>query len=251
LTSTNYRLALALTAVLFGGLPKAAHAQADIPFEVRLTKSAGPVNVTTGDGKARGKPPVYNPFIFEEGDYITTGSSATVDLSFSGGTLIRLGPKSALKLARLSDADSQLFLKAGVLLAKVQYEKNKGQQFKVITPSAVATVKGTEFVIEENGSYARIGVLDEGHVSVTARGFKKDVLMHFNQETQVPRGLSPRDAHVLEHLYHYKPAMADMRQRIKIIRKHWTVLTPEQRRHIRAAWEKRHAVSLPRRRLKR
>ena len=82
----------------------------------------------------------------------------------------------------------------------MQFEKSDGNQFRVVTPSAIATVRGTELVVEESGVHTRIAVLDEGHVLVTAPGFKKAVMLHFNQETQVTHGLSPQDEHVLDRL---------------------------------------------------
>ena len=75
------------------------------------------------------------------------------------------------------------------------------------------------------------------------------VMLHFNQETEVQQGQPPKEARTLQRFYHYKPLMGEMRQRIKYVRKHWDVLTPEQRQLVRAAWIKTHPPRVKRRRL--
>src|SRR6185295_1708936 len=114
---------------------------------------------------------LYSPLVLEEGDFIKTGSSSTAEIAIAGGTLLRLEPESAMRFSQLSPKTIELILKSGVLLARVRFDKEAGAQFRVVTPSAIATVRGTEFVIEETGSRARIAVLDEGHVAVTAPHF--------------------------------------------------------------------------------
>ena len=206
------------------------------PPDIRLTQTTGQVLITIATGKAKGPPPSVLPFALAEGDLVKTASSSTAEIAFAEGTLIRIGPESALRLKALSPKRIVLVLKSGVLLAKVHFEKSEGSTFQVLTPSALVTVRGTEFVVEESGARARIGVLDEGHVAVTAPGFKKEVVMHFNQETSVTRGLSPRNATVLERLYRHKIQMGQMRERLSDLRKHWETPSAGQLQSIRDAW---------------
>src|SRR5258708_25994365 len=163
------------------------------PMDVRLTGIQGDVAVTTLDGDVKGPPPSYGALCLEEGDSIRTQAGASAEIAFKDGSLIRLEENTAVHLRRLSPQNTFLALQNGVLLAKVQFEKKEGQQFSVVTPSAVAAVRGTEFVVEETGSITRVGVLDEGHVVVQSPGFKKEIVMHCNQETQVKPGTPPRD----------------------------------------------------------
>jgi hypothetical protein len=205
-------------------------------MDVRLALVQGNVVIVSPDHKAEGPPPVYGNLLLLEGDTIRTRHKSVAEIAFVDGTLIRLEEDSALHLRRLQPKRIGMTLYYGTLLAKVQFEKKEGAQFSVRTPSSITTVTGTEFVVEENGSLAHIGVLDEGHVAVTAPGFKKEVILHFNQETQVKQGRAPRDSHVIERMYHHKITMGDMRARIRTLRKTWKNIPLSRCAQLRKAW---------------
>jgi hypothetical protein len=211
--------------------------------DVRLTATSGSVQVEAKgpkDRKVLGPPPIYSPLLLQDGDIVRTARGSSAEIAFAEGTLLHLHENSALHIRQILPKSTLLTLYYGTLLAKVEFEKNEGQVFAVNTPSARATVTGTEFVVEESGGLSHIAVLDEGHVTVTARGYKKQVVMHFNQETQVKQGLPPRDAHVLERMYHYKIEMGDMRAHLKAVHKDWKKFTAEQLSRLRAAWIHQH-----------
>jgi ferric-dicitrate binding protein FerR (iron transport regulator) len=215
--------------------------------DARLLQWRGDVQLHTLDKNAAGGAmPAWLPLL--EGDVLETGKDGVAEISLDGSTLLHLDPASKLVIKNLSTRDTRFRLSYGILVAKVKFEKKEGDQLVVVTPSALAQVRGTEFVIEETGDRARIAVLDEGHVAVTAPHYRKEVVMHFNQEVQVNRGHSPENSHVLERLYHYKVLMSQMRQRNKINRKRWYAMTPHHRELVRAAWVKTHAPKRPSRR---
>jgi len=127
----------------------------------------------------------------------------------------------------------------------VNFDKHAGAQLSVETPSAVVAVRGTEFVVQQENSGSQVGVLDEGHVAVRSPGSSEEVMLHFNQETRVRYGQLPERAQTLEHLYHYKLQMGQMRTRLRLLHKHWNALRPSQRNSVRRAWLKTHARSRP------
>jgi hypothetical protein len=215
------------------------------PYEARLTQHTGDIIVRSQDNLVKG-PPLRNVTPLNEGDWVFVGRKGFADVSFTNGTLVRLNENTALRLRRIAEKDTLMILAYGTLLSKVQFEKGAGIKFTVLSPNAMATVHGTEFVFEDLGSRAWIGVLDEGHVLAKTRGFKKQVMMHFNQETLVHRGLPPQNAQVLEHLYHYKIEMANIRSRLRGVRKQWKEISVEQRKRLRAAWERSNRSPVPR-----
>jgi hypothetical protein len=219
--------------------------QAGAPFaEARLTQADGDVSVLTSSGDAQGHT-VPGEMLLVEGDQVSVGSQGGAEISLDGLTLVHLEAGSTMRIKSLEAKNIVLGLDSGTLLAKVKFEKKLGASFSVETPTLVAAVRGTELVVQQEFAGARVGVLDEGHVLVTGRGSKEHVLLHFNQETDVHRGLPPEKPHHLQYLYHYKLEMSKMRDRIKYLRKHWYALTPEQRQMVRDAWVKTHPRIIP------
>jgi hypothetical protein len=209
--------------------------------DVRLTETGGKVTLTLGGCQGE---PIQGELPLAEGDMIQTGTTGYAEISIDGTTLVRVEPDSTLRIRRLSPKRILLGLRSGVVLAKVNFDKKAGATFVIFTPVASASVRGTEFVIVQKGNKAHVGVLDEGHVAVTAPGFKKEVMLRFNQETTIQKGSPPADLKVLERLYSYKNTMSDMRQRIKTVRKQGT-LTIEQCQMMRTGWIKTNAPPPP------
>ncbi len=103
----------------------------------------------------------------EAGDKIKTGAHSSVDIQMDKG-LVSLGEKTEFGLKELEFSDDQLKasleLTLGKLKAKVEKLK-EGSQFKITTPTAVASVRGTLFdmwVFDYLGElFTRLGV-EEG-----------------------------------------------------------------------------------------
>lgn len=204
-------------------------------LDIRLTQTTGQVTLMM-DG-VKGTPLAGAEMPLEQGDVIITGADGKAELSFDEGTLVRLQPNSFLTLREVSDKKTLLRLRRGVILSRVHFEKETGQQFSVLTQSAIASVRGTEFVVDQTGAETWVGVLNEGHVAVQAYNFKRQVIMHFNQEVLVKRGSPPGQAHVLTKLYPHKVQMAEMRDRIKQLHRSETALSPQQRALLRTGWK--------------
>ena len=90
--------------------------------------------------------------LLNPGDVITTGENSYASVVFQDdGSRIKLGENATLTLnakRKKISLRKKLFLKTGRLWAKVT--KRRGTEFQVTTPTSVASVKGTRFIIEED-----------------------------------------------------------------------------------------------------
>ena len=79
------------------------------------------------------------------------------------GSRVKLGAVSTLTInaaRKQKQLDKSLFMESGKLWAKVT--KKKGTEFQVKTPTSVASVKGTKFILEEKeGGETWVWVLED------------------------------------------------------------------------------------------
>jgi len=110
---------------------------------------------------------------FKTGDKIITGPKSKVDVQLGEGTTIRLGANSKLDFTQLlqnptGNSDIKLLLSNGKVFASVRKE-NKNDTFTISTPTIVAGVRGTAFILEiKKDQFASIKVV-EGSVAVSPR----------------------------------------------------------------------------------
>ncbi|XDD55558.1 lipoprotein LipL45 [Leptospira sp. WS4.C2] len=111
--------------------------------------------------------------LLKSGDNVVTGDNGKVDIQFTDGSSIRISPKSAIDFAKLSQdnsgtTDTQIALVSGKVFAKVNKAK-KEDNFTVVTPTAIAGVRGTSFIVEAaEGKPAKVKVV-EGAVAFAPR----------------------------------------------------------------------------------
>ncbi|MCE9501620.1 MAG: FecR domain-containing protein, partial [Leptospira sp.] len=107
------------------------------------------------------------------GDKIITGDKAKVDIQIGDGSTVRLSGNTKMDFNKLAlndngTADTQLALVSGKVFAKVN-KAQKNDNFSVVTPTAIAGVRGTSFIMENgNGKVATVKVLD-GQVALAPR----------------------------------------------------------------------------------
>ncbi|TGN17982.1 lipoprotein LipL45 [Leptospira idonii] len=107
------------------------------------------------------------------GDNIVTGDNGKVDVQFPDGSSIRISPKSVIDFSKLSQnnsgtTDTQIALVSGKVFAKVNKAK-KEDNFTVVTPTAIAGVRGTSFIVESpEGKPSKVKVVD-GAVALAPR----------------------------------------------------------------------------------
>jgi hypothetical protein len=111
------------------------------------------------------------------GDTVSTSTGSYASVIFQDdGSRVKLGENSQLTLNATRDQKKlkkRMFLDSGgKIWAKVA--KKKGADFQVKTPTSVASVKGTEFVLLEDNYGAWVYVLD-GNVNVSRDNYSEDV----------------------------------------------------------------------------
>jgi len=124
-------------------------------------------------------------------DILMTEKDSSVALSFADGSELLLGENSELvfdvqtKWGETGMVDSRMRLMKGSAEGRVKPLIGPGANFEVQTPSAVATVRGTEFRVrvDENDSGVVFNEVDEGTVSVQLHENKASVKEGFGLKT--------------------------------------------------------------------
>ncbi len=115
--------------------------------------------------------PVKVGLVVQQGDTIETGSG-TMDLQTRDGSAIRLKPATSISVTALTEGaqeETTIALKKGGLLATVE-RQGRNSQYNIVTPTAIAGVRGTSYSIsvDESGKNPRVRVL-EGSVALAPR----------------------------------------------------------------------------------
>ncbi|MBK8395972.1 MAG: lipoprotein LipL45 [Leptospiraceae bacterium] len=110
---------------------------------------------------------------FKTGDKILTGAKSKVDIQIGKSSAVRLGANTTLEFTQLANSvngnlDSKLSITTGKIFANISKE-NKNDSFSISTPTLVAGVRGTSFLIDiKKDEFAMIKVVD-GSVAVSPR----------------------------------------------------------------------------------
>ena len=143
-----------------------------IPAPAEIISTSGSVKVRQESDPER------NARIGEKlsvGAELVTAEDSSAALRFADGSVLVIQPKSLLKLDAMSVyagggmADTRLRLQAGRAEVAANPKREKGSRLQVITPSAVAAVRGTEFRVAADEGTAREETL-EGKVEFSAAG---------------------------------------------------------------------------------
>jgi outer membrane protein assembly factor BamB/ferric-dicitrate binding protein FerR (iron transport regulator) len=106
-------------------------------------------------------------------DRVRTGSDSFCEIQFADFGIIRVQDNSEILVRNvyLKEGESKVDVKLdnGNLLCKVS-KLGKGEQFEVRTNTALAGVRGTEFVVREESGKATVVAVNEGRVSVVPSG---------------------------------------------------------------------------------
>jgi hypothetical protein len=110
---------------------------------------------------------------FKSGDKIVTGPKSKVDIQIGGIATIRVASNSSVEFSQIiqnstGSSDTKLSLGSGKLYAKVNKTQKK-DNFSVATPTFIAGIRGTEFIVEfKNDNKGVVKVVD-GSVAVSPR----------------------------------------------------------------------------------
>ena len=116
------------------------------------------------------------------GDQLKTAGDATATVTFDDGSTVSLNPGSAFTMQESSASGSSLQLKLGSLRAWIS--KSLNRRFQVRTPTAVCSVRGTEFSVEVGaGGDTRVQMFN-GLLAVSDNN-KNEVLLKDTQGVEV------------------------------------------------------------------
>jgi len=135
--------------------------------------------------------------ILAPGDQLKTATGASATVSFDDGSRVELNPGSSFTLKESSPQASAMELKLGSLKAWIS--KSLNRRFQVRTPTAVCSVRGTEFGVDVDGTGDTHVQMFGGLLAVADKS-GNEVLVKDTQSVDVTRdGLgrvseaSPRD----------------------------------------------------------
>ena len=120
----------------------------------------------------------------DSGAVLTSAANSSATLRFADGSVMRLQPAARVSLDTVSVyagggmVDTRLRLQQGRVEIGANPDRSPGSRLQVITPSAVAAVRGTRFRVSADATITREETL-EGEVSLLASG----------QQVGVPAGL--------------------------------------------------------------
>lgn len=137
----------------------------------------------------------YRGLALNSGAYVRTGSNSRAQIHYADGSVMRLGSRSIARIRYLGSKN------VTVNRGKAYFKVNKQRQrMKVRTRTAVATVLGTEFVVEVNdtpqtcqqdcGDQTRITTL-EGNVGVSGAEGGPMIEVPAGMTTEVGEGDEP------------------------------------------------------------
>lgn len=131
----------------------------------------------------------YRSMPLNSGAYVRTGTDSRAQIQYTDGTVVRLGSRSVARVRYVKNKEVQIA--QGKAWFKVAKQK---QPMRVRTRTAVATVLGTEFVIDVKASSTQQGLIP----SIT--DMASQPLLNVGMElTQLPPS-GPLTIHVLEGL---------------------------------------------------
>lgn len=183
-------LGLTLSAVSLVALAEAggAHASESVP-EGRITRVSGSVSVLRGGQVQVGAPGdgVY------ASDGIRTGADSRAEVTFIDGSILTVGPESEVVVATFApdpeESNAVLDLLAGIVRVTVNKATDWGR-FDVRTTTAVASVRGTDYLVESNEAGSAVFVA-EGRVAVSSRAGAGTAVLRAGQGVDVTAAYEP------------------------------------------------------------
>jgi hypothetical protein len=221
-----------------------------------ITGVAGHVVVFSGGDDAEAFPAEIDTPI-EPGDRIETGADGRAELALEADSIIELGSNSVFTVEPPQEESWDFTLGLGTLVAKIRRAFLGERTLRVVTPSAVAAVRGTEFGIEvgENGGTG-VGVFDEGRVEVahasddsieaTTLRAREEVRVALDETLELDKEDGRRRLRrvKLKRIKRHNKRLKNLRKRRASLRKRWAKLAVARRHDRRAEMKKRFVEKL-------
>ena len=185
------------------GLPIAAKQPGETKTTGRLVRMEGTVTFRPSFGDAW--TPATLQTIVGAGGWLQTAKGARAILSFGKEAVITVGEEAVLEVKEVEinpdgAARVRTSLTRGKIWSLVEKLKNEKSRYEVETPTAIAGVRGTTFMVnvEPNGRSSRIAVV-EGEVGVRSMGEKPAyVILKEKMATVVVYNKPPTPPELLE-----------------------------------------------------
>ena len=154
----------------------------------------GPVELKRADGRVANlvAPMEDENRLFLAGDTLVTGEGGSVEILMLNGSRIRLFEKSILKGDTLDAGtdqkpfDVRLKLDSGKVFSRVS-KMGKNQNYRITSPTGVAMVRGTEFLVEEKDG-SMMTKVKEGSVAVTDPGRSREEIVESGRVASLKDG---------------------------------------------------------------
>jgi hypothetical protein len=209
--------------------------EAPASVDARLTDVEGEVTVYSADQGADGVEGEAG-MPLDAGDRVVTGKASKAEIGLEGDSIVELGPGTEFTVTDASQEKATWTLAAGSLWAKVKSAFVARHGLRVRTPTAVASVRGTEFGVEVEAGDApatHVGVFDEGRVGVAGAEGGDETALEAGEEVSVARGARPGAKRRLERFLRHRDRMKRLRARHAKLRKLMKSLRPAERRELR------------------
>lgn len=174
-----------------------------IPLPAEVTFQKGDVRIQKEEGGA------WVPLLMgdkvAQGNRLKTGEESAAELTFEDGTTFFVKPNTLLGITKsqkkgLSFITQDLYMSLGKMITRIRGATGVDSRFKIRTPSAVASARGTEFRVSvDSGLATRYEVL-KGTIAVEAMNQRVEVqenegiLIKQGQPPLTPQKLLPPPA---------------------------------------------------------
>jgi hypothetical protein len=155
----------------------------------KLSRLAGPVTIIRSgveSAAAAGQDVLVS-------DSIRAGADARAEVTFSDGSVLTVGPGSEVAIAffapEAQESSAVLDVIAGIARVTVNKATSWGR-FDVRTTTAVASVRGTDYLVENTGAKTAVFVA-EGRVAVSSRAGSGTVILRQGQGVDVTAERGP------------------------------------------------------------
>ncbi len=228
--------------VLSGILFSCKQKEEKVPAQGIVNFFAGKVSVIES-GKER---PIKVGDAVKEGMTIVTGVKATAELYFEG-SVVKVLENTSIEIKQLfadnqTNAEtSEFYVQKGKIFSSVTKKLVKDSSYKIKTPTTIAAIRGTDFMVSEEKGKANVACT-EGKVEVRDATVKESdvVQLEAGQEVEVKAGepLSVRDLSEMN-----KRNIENIKKEIREMRKEIRREFEEQRKLIREAVKKQKVMN--------
>ncbi len=119
-------------------------------------------------------------------DIIATGEKSFAVLQIADKAIAHINSNSRVAVAALMETSVALYLEKGEIISKVE-RLQKGQEYTIKTRSVVASVRGTQFLVQSGDALGKVAV-QKGSVSVKPLVEEQGIQKEAVEETVVDEG---------------------------------------------------------------